>query len=472
MSSPSFSHRQLRRIASFLRRASNRIDRMAPPLAGPVEAPWLPPGLPEWVRVEMLEAAKLDPLLRPDRPGVFHYYAIPHIPGPGQAYARINAVLAEERFTHFLVVPWLKRGGADLGTLHHANFLATQPGVKVLVVATETADSPWAERLAPEVRFLNFGQLCATLHLQERMQVFCRLVVQQAPQVVHVINSEVGWESIHRHGLALRQTSRLFASLYCDDFTAEGVPVGYARSYLRDCVHDLEAVFCDNAAYPGIWARDIGVPLHKFRVAYFPTEIAHMASQPPHQGTKVLWAGRMDRQKRPDRLAMIARRLPHVTFDVFGASLLDPGTADMEFPPNVQLRGAYDGFRSLPHSEYFCYLNTSDWDGLPNVLLEATAHGLPVVSTTVGGIGDFLHEDTGYAARHDEPDVVEALSQMIEQARSDKSEASRRWRNAAALVASRHNHDALAESLRAVDGYATDNKPPAPPLGPSSPAGD
>lgn len=442
----------LMRAASTLRRVSYRVERIAgsPKLAE--ERAWQPPAMPDWVREEMTGLAKLEPLLLPDE-NKFSFYAIPMRPEPGQAYAKINRLLKGKSFTHFVVVPWLKRGGADLGALHHANFLAGVSGASVLVVATEAADSPWRERLDTRVKFLDFGKTCAQLDIQEQVQVFARLVVQVAPEVVHVINSRVAWETIKRHGLALRQRSRLFASLYCDDFNESKVPVGYARNYLRDCIGDLHAVICDNAAYPLIWGGDLGVSLEKFKVIYFPTALNSNNPAGVQTGSKVLWAGRMDRQKRPELLIAVASRLPHITFDAYGSSLLDSSASGLVFPENVKIMGGYDGFSALPHEDYFCFLNTSEWDGLPNVLLEATAHGLPIVSPVVGGIGDFLNERTGYAVANEDAGLANKLAEKIEQARSDQKETNQRWRVAMSLVEQRHSATALRRSLNDLDGY-------------------
>ena len=55
----------------------------------------------------------------------------------------------------------------------------------------------------------------------------------------------------------------------------------------------------------------------------------------------VLWAGRLDRQKRPDVLAKIAVRMPDVHFDVYGAAVMshagDDSVALLSGLPNVCL---------------------------------------------------------------------------------------------------------------------------------------
>jgi glycosyltransferase involved in cell wall biosynthesis len=57
------------------------------------------------------------------------------------------------------------------------------------------------------------------------------------------------------------------------------------------------------------------------------------------------------------------------------------------------------------------YVMSSAWEGMPIVLLEAAAAGLPIVATRVGGNQEVVrHEDTGYLVP---PGNSEALSEAM-----------------------------------------------------------
>jgi glycosyltransferase involved in cell wall biosynthesis len=59
---------------------------------------------------------------------------------------------------------------------------------------------------------------------------------------------------------------------------------------------------------------------------------------------------------------------------------------------------------------------TSDWEGTPNVVLEAMACALPVVATAVGGVPEIvLDEDTGFLVPPgDDFALDQALRRLIE----------------------------------------------------------
>ncbi|MCH2887450.1 hypothetical protein K3V87_14745, partial [Listeria monocytogenes] len=81
--------------------------------------------------------------------------------------------------------------------------------------------------------------------------------------------------------------------------------------------------------------------------------------------------------KRPDLLYEIALALPEYLFEVPGE--VDPACRGetqrkLRRLPNVRVHGRYDSFQALVRQgRYAMLLYTSRYDGLPNILLEATA---------------------------------------------------------------------------------------------------
>ena len=66
---------------------------------------------------------------------------------------------------------------------------------------------------------------------------------------------------------------------------------------------------------------------------------------------------------------------------------------------------------------------TSSVEGLPNVLIEAQAYGIPVVSTNAGGAGEtFIQNQTGILVTEDDENILcEALRSVLHPEFSENS---------------------------------------------------
>lgn len=415
---------------------------------------WRPPALPDWVKSEMLELSSIDLDIHPQghlmRSAEFNSVAW-SFDTPGRAYAKLWHELGKKKFDCVIFVPWLKRGGADLGAIHTANALATHFGANVLVVATMDADSPWSSRLSSDVTFLEVGATLREVDHVHRVDVIVRLLLQLAPSVVHVMNSPLAWEAIARNGLALRQTMKLYASLYCDDVGPLGLPDGYARSYLPRCYPYLDAVVTDNTRNPKQWVRQHGVPARLFTVVPFPAPSSSDAVVPTSPGRAVLWAGRLDRQKRPDLLAALAKALPDVRFDVHGESVLENGDLSwLNALPNVVFHGRFESFGAIVKNDHSAFVYTTAWDGMPLVLLDAANAGLPIVAPDIGGIGDFIHKDDLLGGSAGVPEYVKDIESLLSSPAKRQERTERQYES---LRASR-SFGAFLDSLGKLDGYA------------------
>lgn len=417
-------------------------------------------GLPEWARADMADAAlNVAPELNPDlfvARGPQWATAPIYRTDAGKAFVALRRQLPSELDTLFLV-PWLTRGGADLGTLHYVRACVEEFGHSVAVIATEPQPSPWASRLPDNVPFIEAGHVLAGLDSlrSEQIAVLGRLLLQARPKRIHIVNSRLGWQVVQRHAGALRGFARLHASLFCDEYDAGGFAVGLAVDYLRDTASSLDSVICDNARIPEQWVRTHGVNPALFKVVHFPVE---RPTSPVHAGSqsvtrpRLLWASRLTRQKRPDILLEIARRLPEVDIDVHGV------TADVHgFPlmsalrrqPNIHLNGPFQGVGEVAGRQHSAFLYTTEWDGLPNVLLEASALGLPIIAPDVGGISDLLAVEDLIAT---EGDMVGAYVRRIQLLLADPGEMRAQVeRQATALQ--RHSWPQFVQALAGTPYY-------------------
>jgi glycosyltransferase involved in cell wall biosynthesis len=109
-------------------------------------------------------------------------------------------------------------------------------------------------------------------------------------------------------------------------------------------------------------------------------------------------------------------------------------------------RGLLDEYRS---ADVFCLpcriVDGGDRDGIPNVLVEAMACGLPVVTTAVSGIPELVRDGvTGTVVR---PDDAVALARALLRVHHDPARAGRLAEAGRQLVQDRFDGDRLAAQL-------------------------
>jgi len=414
--------------------------------------------VPKWLKNEMQEIAEIEPKLFPSKTfcTAAAEFCVMKETSAGTLYSQLLAELGGRSFTHVFLVPWLKTGGVELEALHHINTLAKTFGRQILVIITENFDSPWLSRLAKDTAVLDFAKRRAGIQHGNAQTVLARLLLKIKPAVIHNANSAIGWQIFTRYGAALASESRLYCLLPCFDYTQEGEPVGYARE-LEKAYPYLDGVFCDNQAFVRKLIETYGISTDLFAVIRYPVRVVPRFRYVANDQPKILWASRLDRQKRPDVLQKIAESLPQFMFHVYGVS---PRQTSRELATtfkalrqlkNVIMFGEYDGFEAIPTANYALFLYTSQWDGMPNVILEAMASGLAVLAPNVGGIGDVIPPESGFLIpRFDDVSrYVDAIRRVTENPQLIFAERNR----AMQLLCERYSSEAFVASLAKLPAY-------------------
>lgn len=419
---------------------------------------WMPPTIPNWVLDEMKDLARdIDPILYPTDEFLANcrYYSFPVLPRPGKIYRKLMQCCSSDHYTHCFAIPWLKRGGADLVTLKHIEVASRASGSKVLVIMTEPGDSPWASRISAEVDVVDASSFVDEISHDHLLLLLTRVLVQLQIDTLHIINSRHFWEIVCRYGLAVTQRTRIFASIYCDDYDRYGQPVGFARQYLPDCYRWLMNVFCDNNAFPEQLCQTYGYRPEVFRVLKSPVDVSlSMSAIRKPAGRRVLWAGRLDRQKRPDLLLAVAKAMPDVTFHVYGDATLDykTGVVDsLNQLKNVHMLGVFDGLESLPYAEFPAFLYTSQWDGTPTMIIAAALASIPIVASSVGGVSDIVTEGRGYPVS--DINNVALYVARINEVLGDPVNAEAKAVAAREYVKNEHSDAIFAQTLAAIPFY-------------------
>jgi len=373
------------------------------------------------------------------------------------------------RLTHAFALPFLANGGAEQTLAAICRSLGSAaPGTSQILFLTDLRIPATPAELPDTVLVVDLLELLPGSSMEQRQRFLTISLRALRPRVFHCINSDIGWRTIIEHGAVFRHSMKLVGSVFAFQFAPQtGERIGYAATYLAAAYPQLHYLLSDNRRFVTDAATVYGLPdsEQKCRVIYnvprnFSQALVEVSRRRlsaiesgarPTTPLKVLWAGRLDEEKRIDLLPQIADACPRFEFHVFGKPVVGDRPDFDHVPSNLLLRGGFASPEQMFAEEFDVFIFTSRWEGLPNVLLEVALHGVPCVAPTVGGVGEVISEDTGFplSERPDAADYQRALLRIDQ----DRPEAARRAMRLLALVSTRHSKEQFERSLADIDGY-------------------
>ena len=179
---------------------------------------------------------------------------------------------------------------------------------------------------------------------------------------------------------------------------------------------------------------------------------------------RLVSAGRLIQSKRFDRfIQLVARLRLKLNCEVNGTIVGDGPLKDnlrerataLGLPPSaIELRGSLADLAPV-YREADVFVMTSEYEGTPNVLLEAMASGLPVVSTNVGGVPEIVqHGQNGFLVDCDDD---EGLCVALERLIRDPQLRTSVGQHGHAYVQANHSLDRLPPALCALYELALSN---------------
>jgi glycosyltransferase involved in cell wall biosynthesis len=341
-----------------------------------------------------------------------------------------------------VLLPWLERGGADLEALHYLHALEGP----LFVILTGKGENRWKDKVPAGCTVIDLTAMDVARPL--KLALLHRLLVESRPRLLHNLNSSEAYELFCAHPASF-DGARKVASVFCADQTESGSVTGYIVEYLPRLLGFFDRISTDSESFRRYLVDLFGLPEERvmalrmpFSPPHFPMRRGEPRVRTPRPSAerplRVLFAGRFDRQKRPDLAleivrGLIAEGLP-VELDVWGGAHLDPDyfRFPAPAPAGIRLRGAFDGMATLPLEDYDLMLMPSKWEGLPNTLLEAMGNGLPVLAAAVGGVPELVDERTGWPiAAIDDP---EAYRRVLRAVIAGPAEVEQKSRAALAVV--------------------------------------
>lgn len=125
---------------------------------------------------------------------------------------------------------------------------------------------------------------------------------------------------------------------------------------------------------------------------------------------KVLCIARISSQKNINLFLSIAQLLPQYAFIWIGNQFefKEEYSSNVFFMGNLSNAGAYNEFADI-------FMLTSNYEGLPMVIIEAMAMGKPIVASNVGGINEIVvNDENGYTLNNDAKLFAEKIQYILE----------------------------------------------------------
>jgi glycosyltransferase involved in cell wall biosynthesis len=359
-------------------------------------------------------------------------------------------IMLESKAQAMIFAPWLTLGGADAYCCTIANVLAINE--KVAIFLTE---QPWIEgrnRLSPDIEIYSLCDVFDGLPEHEISFALATAIEIANPKSLFNFNSKSLWRCASKYSRRLARDRVFGVMFFCDDLDARGMKHSYLRSNAGIVSRDGIYAIGDSGKYFKSICVELGIEDSRQVSIRFPPvkSVNHAQLKRNYTAQKrLVWSGRFDTQKRLDILIALAFSLPNIDFHVFGFPMLESDESLISLLnslPNVRNFGRYESFSQVDVDQYDALVVTTQWEGCPNIVLEAGVRGLPVVAPPVGGIREILSEGRGFLSRGSFDDVNE-LAEMIHACITDRDHAQTTALSLRSYVVSQHTAESIFQGL-------------------------
>ncbi|UUM21146.1 glycosyltransferase [Mycoavidus sp. SF9855] len=371
--------------------------------------------------------------------------------------------------SHVIALPFLGTGGAEMTAINFAKAIRELRADRtVLIVITDRSDVDARVVLAQGIHVLVLGEFFGNAASHKiKSRALLQLLLTIKPHAFHTINSEVAWQLIIEHGTRLRCCMQVIASIFALQFDRYGKIIGYAANFLVKSLPQLNTLLTDNSRFVDQAIKEFSIEITdraKLLTVYNParsdalvsaksvvTQCSYLEKAEPGRKLKILWAGRLDAEKRIDFFLEIASVCEFAEFEVFGHAVLNDQVT-LTFPNNVSFHGPFSSPSEwLVGGPYDAFIFTSKWEGLPNILLEVGSLGIPIIAPTVGGVGELITPLTGFPLPENATlkEYISALRKIQESPLLALNKAVQMR----ALIEGHHNWEKFIQKVAAIPGY-------------------
>lgn len=334
----------------------------------------------------------------------------------------------KDNYKYVLVLPWLIEGGVDLFAINYCNTISEiYPEERILIITTNYFKNSKINEIKKLNANIDFLELNNFIHNNiDRDLNLKYLLISILSKInfkyLHIMMSKVGYETVREIGQSLRaQGVKVIFSSYNYIEESDGRITGYSVDDLPNLYNPGDTITTDNSASRDLWInnfgireRDILVHSQKFDKKNIKPKFK-ISARP-----RILWASHIRKEKNPQILPLIAKGVSDLA-DIECYGTFNPEEWETNSNPiinsvsNLKYRGSYSNFfRDIDISKYDLFLYTSKYDGTPNVIIEAIIAGLPIITSSIGGIPDLVGENAIKVLNPDNPEeFIEAIKFAI-----------------------------------------------------------
>jgi glycosyltransferase involved in cell wall biosynthesis len=433
----------------------------------------IPQGLAPWMADAWRAAHQIDPWIpMPTKASIaeFRLYASrwhEEFHPAAVAYWKLIEALPP-RVDYVFIAPWVRLGGGDLVLLRYIKTVRElSPDASVVLFTTDPLGSTHLDLVAAGVIIINLRDILSENQLTpgQEERILATALVQHRPHTIHVVNSSLGFDAVDRYGRAIARNSQIFLSTFVIERSDTGEIASWMTKRKPEFLDFVSAVVVDHQAIASAFWELYRFDQSKFVVHHqavsgdlIPRDAALRNRDRP---VRILWAARFDRQKRIDILALVAERLAErnvrAEIHFYGESVMDADAGLTQSLERLEAVGAVrhppysGGFSSLPIGSFDVFLMTSEWEGIPLLLLDAMTSGLPVVAPMVGGIAEVLSEERGYPVTSF--DAIDEYVDQIVKVHAEVAEAEKRAASAHIYMKDNFSWESFTRAIADTPGY-------------------
>jgi glycosyltransferase involved in cell wall biosynthesis len=330
----------------------------------------------------------------------------------------LNLLYAEQicgnKFTDVFLISNLIRGGATTYLLEILELMSKNLKLRILVILTSSTKIEMKNQLEivssnkiSSVEFIIIDDVVGNSSRQS--QILMQFLMLLGPNRIWIMNSTLGYELVSKYGKNLIDIP---IQTFCFFFSESQNYLSHSRVWRRKMV-PYSTIVSDNATYFSqieasagrvfdskvVLRRAIDVDLRRSSQVIRSRKHRRRWDTP----LKILWYGRWEKLKDTWLLLEMSQKFEFVHFSQYG-------TFDTEPPrnvnPNLTFNGGVKSFYDIPVDRFDFLFFTSEFEGMPNVVLEAVSVGLPVIAADVGGLKEvFGHDSIIYFKNSPSPQV-------------------------------------------------------------------